>query len=300
MAAACAIAGLAAVALMVAWLQRGAAPPSLRSAVTATTRREGSRRARRDRLPNSGLPSRTRARAVAVPILMYHVIAAPNLNAPFPGLYVPPAEFAAQMHALVSAGYHGVTLDRLRADWQAGKPLPPRPIVISFDNGYRTQFTQALPVLRRIGWVGDENLQLQGLPPKQGGLSTAQVRRLVAAGWELDTQGFSHADLITLDAAQLRYQVAGARRVIRARYHVAADWFCYPSGRYNPTVIAAVKAAAYVGATTVVPGWAESGQDPFRLPRLRVLGGTTPHELLNLIADSRHAAVLPASYPSLG
>src|ERR1700678_876709 len=46
----------------------------------------------------------------AVPILMYHVIAAPPAGAPFPGLYVEPAEFAEQMHALASAGWHAVTL----------------------------------------------------------------------------------------------------------------------------------------------------------------------------------------------
>ena len=168
--------------------------------------------------------------------------------------------------------------------------------MISFDNGCRTQYTHALPVLRRLGWVGDENLQLSGLPPAQGGLSTRQVRGLIGAGWELDTQGYSHADLIRLDPAQLHYQVAVARRLIRNRYHVAADWFCYPSGRYDATVVAAVRGAGYVGSTTVSPGWARPG-DPYRLPRLRVLAGTRPPALLNLIADSRHAPPPPPSYP---
>ncbi len=138
----------------------------------------------------------------SVPILMYHVIAAPPAGAPFPGLYVTPGEFAAQMQALHSAGWHAVTLDQVEAHWREGTPLGPgRPIVISFDNGYQSQYTQALPVLRRLGWVGDENIQLTGLPPSQGGLSQSQVRGLLAAGWELDTQGISHADLITLDSS---------------------------------------------------------------------------------------------------
>ncbi len=112
-----------------------------------------------------------------------------------------PSEFAAQMQALKHAGWHAVTLDEVQAYWQHGVSLGPgKPIVVSFDNGYQSQYTQALPVLRRLGWVGDENVQLTGLPPSQGGLSQAQIRGLVAAGWELDTQGFSHADLITLDA----------------------------------------------------------------------------------------------------
>ncbi len=224
----------------------------------------------------------------AVPILMYHVIAPPPAGAPFPGLYVTPEEFSAQMHALAEDGWTAVTQDQVEAYWRRGISLPHgKPIVVSFDNGYQSQYTQALPVLRSLGWVGNENIQLTGLPPSQGGLSRRQVRALVAAGWELDTQGISHADLITLDEQQLREQTAGARKTIQRRYGVPVNWFCYPSGHYDATVVAAVKAAGFVGSTTVVPGWARPGSDPYRLPRLRVLGGTAPRTLLAQIEAIR-------------
>jgi peptidoglycan/xylan/chitin deacetylase (PgdA/CDA1 family) len=231
-----------------------------------------------------------------VPILMYHVIAAPPPGAPFPGLYVEPAEFAEQMQALKRAGWHAVTLDQVQAYWRRGVPLGAgKPIVISFDNGYNSQYTQALPVLRRLGWVGDENLQLTGLPPSQGGLGPEQIRGLLTAGWELDTQGISHADLITLDAEELHQQVALARQTLQQRYHVPVNWFCYPSGHYDPTVIAAVKAAGFSGSTTVVSGWAHPGDDPYRLHRLRVLGGTSASALLELLDASREDPPAPAS-----
>jgi peptidoglycan/xylan/chitin deacetylase (PgdA/CDA1 family) len=233
----------------------------------------------------------------AVPILMYHVIAAPPAGAPFPGLYVEPQLFAAQMKALERAGWHAVTPDLLEANWREGRPLGKgKPIVISFDNGYQSQYTQALPVLKRLGWVAEENIQLSGLPPSQGGLLQRQIRGMVAAGWELDTQGFSHADLITLDAAQLHYQVAVSRETIRHRFHVPVNWFCYPSGHYDATVVAAVKAAGYTGSTTVVPGWAHHEDDPYRLPRLRVLGGTSPASLLSEIAAIRDDPPAPEAY----
>jgi peptidoglycan/xylan/chitin deacetylase (PgdA/CDA1 family) len=233
----------------------------------------------------------------AVPVLMYHVIAAPPSGAPFPGLYVQPLQFARQMQALKQAGWHAVTLDQLQAYWTKGAKLPPgKPIVITFDNGYHSQYTEALPVLHRMGWVADENIQLSGLPPSQGGLTTSQVKAMVDAGWELDTQGISHADLITLDASQLRYQIDSARRTIRRRYGVPVNWFCYPSGHYDTTVIDAVRAAGYVGSTTVVPGWAGPSSDPYRLPRLRVLGGTSATALLSQIADTRAASTPPGSY----
>jgi peptidoglycan/xylan/chitin deacetylase (PgdA/CDA1 family) len=231
------------------------------------------------------------------PILMYHVINQPPAGAPYPGLYVDPEEFAEQMQALARAGYDAVTLDQLWANWHEGKPLPAgKPIVLSFDNGYQSQYTAALPVLRRLGWIGVENMQLTGLPPAQGGLSQAQIRGLVAAGWELDTQGFSHADLTTLDTTALRYQVAVARRTVQRLYGVPVNWFCYPSGQYDATVVAAVQAAGYRGSTTVVPGWAGPRSDPDRLPRLRVLGGTDGQALVAEIAAIRDEAAPPGSY----
>jgi peptidoglycan/xylan/chitin deacetylase (PgdA/CDA1 family) len=235
----------------------------------------------------------------AVPILMYHVIAPPPAGAPFPGLYVDPAEFSEQMQALSKAGWHAVTPDQVEAYWRHGRPLGQgKPIVISFDNGYQSQFTQGLPVLRRLGWVAEENIQLSGLPPSQGGLGEGEIRAMVKAGWELDTQGISHADLITLDAHELHEQVDGAREELRRRFHVPVNWFCYPSGHYDHTVVAEVEAAGYMGSTTVVPGWARRTEDPYRLPRLRVLRGTTGSQLLALLMAVRGDPPPAASYPA--
>jgi hypothetical protein len=146
-----------------------------------------------------------------VPVLMYHVINPPPAGAPFPGLYVPADEFAAQMQALKAAGWHAVTMDQLEAYWTRGVPLGSgKPIVLTFDNGYASHYTNALPILENLGWVGNENIQLSGLPPSQGGLTDAQVRGLISAGWELDTQGLSHADLITTRSPPRARSSAGA------------------------------------------------------------------------------------------
>ena len=242
--------------------------------------------------PGNGTPG-----DATVPILMYHVINAPPEGAPYPSLYVPADEFDAQMQALKSAGWVAVTLDQLWANWTTGAKLPAgKPFVLTFDNGYYSQYSAALPELKKLGWVADENMQLTGLPPSQGGLTDDEVKAMVNAGWELDTQGISHADLITLDASQLRYQIDSARKTIQRRYGVPVNWFCYPSGHYDTTVIDAVRAAGYVGSTTVVPGWAGPATDPYRLPRLRVLGGTSPSALLAQIADTRTATAPPGSY----
>jgi peptidoglycan/xylan/chitin deacetylase (PgdA/CDA1 family) len=303
----------AAAVLMIALVAGGGATSGQPSATNAsqtahhgagtTSARAGHAKATAATLPKSTVTGVATGRpgSATVPVLMYHVINPPPAGAPFPGLYVPSDEFAAQMQALKAAGWHAVTMDQLEAYWTRGVPLGQgRPIVLTFDNGYASQYENALPVLKRLGWVGDENIQLSGLPPSQGGLTDAQVRGLIADGWELDTQGISHADLITLDAAQLKYQVATARQTLQKRYGVPVNWFCYPSGHYDATVIAAVKAAGFVGSTTVIPGWATPSEDPYRLPRLRVLGGTTPSGLLDQIASAESSGSPPASYGGAG
>src|SRR5919198_1664843 len=89
-----------------------------------------------------------------VPILMYHVIAAPPAGTAYPELFVRPADFAGQMRWLSRHGYHAVTLRSVYDYWVQGTPLPSRPIVVSFDDGYLSDHTQALPVLRALHWPG--------------------------------------------------------------------------------------------------------------------------------------------------
>jgi peptidoglycan/xylan/chitin deacetylase (PgdA/CDA1 family) len=238
----------------------------------------------------------------SVPILVYHVInTQPAGSSADTALYVPTSDFTSQMQALEAKGWHAVTLDQLQAYWTRGTPLGSgKPIVITFDNGYASQYTNALPVLKGLGWVAVENLQLTGLPPSQGGLTDAQIRGLIAAGWELDTQGLDHTDLTTIDPAQLANDLTSARQMLQSSYGAHVNWFSYPSGDYNPSVTAAVNAAGYVGATTVNPGWAAPQQDRFRLPRLPVTAGTTPSQLLAEIAAAKSNTSVPPSFSGLG
>ena len=270
------------------------------SSHTVTSTLAGSAR----RQPHHDTPSRPAPEggSTSVPILDYHVIntqpAGSSANA---ALYVPVNEFSSQMSALKAAGWHAVTLNQVEADWTRGTSLGPgKPIVISFDNGYASQYVNALAILKRLGWAGVENLELTGLPPSEGGLTDTQIRSLIAAGWELDTQGLTHADLATLDPAQLSGQVRTARQTLQSEFGVPVNWFSYPWGDYNAAVIAAVRSAGYLGATTVNPGWASPQQDRFLLSRLPVMAGTTPSQLLAQIASAQTSTSVPSAYTGTG
>jgi peptidoglycan/xylan/chitin deacetylase (PgdA/CDA1 family) len=202
---------------------------------------------------------------------MYHVVAAPPTGAPFPELYVAPTDFAAQVSWLARAGYHAVTLRAVYDHWTRGEALPPNPIVLSFDDGYLSHVVHALPILRARRWPGVLNLEVRN-ETQPWGLSQRRVRRLIAAGWEIDAHTINHPDLTRLDAAALRHEVAGSRAIIRRQFHVPVDFFCYPAGRYNDAVVAEVRAAGYLGATTTAYGLARPSQGLYTMHRVRVNG----------------------------
>jgi peptidoglycan/xylan/chitin deacetylase (PgdA/CDA1 family) len=219
----------------------------------------------------AGVGGSARAEDRAVPILMYHVLAKRPAGAPNPSLFVPQREFAAQMSWLERRGYRAVTLDRVFAAWRGGPALPKKPIVLTFDDGSASIARNALPVLRKLGWPGVLNLKLGNVRPR-GGITATQIQRLIRARWEVDSHTISHPDLTTLSAAALRHEVADSRWILQRRFRVPARFFCYPAGRYDARVIAAVRAAGYLGATTTRHGLARSGA-PFELARIRVDGG---------------------------
>ena len=106
----------------------------------------------------------------------------------------------------------------------------------------------------------------------RGGISERQVRRLIAGGWEIDAHSRTHADLTAIGARQLASEVAGSRQELRRLFGIPVDFFCYPGGRYDRRVIAAVRAAGFRAATTTVDGLA-SPATPFELRRVRVSRG---------------------------
>ena len=208
--------------------------------------------------------------ATPVPILMYHVIADPPSGAPYPELYVSASGFAAQMRWLARHGYRAVTQRDVWNHWHRGQALPRKPIVISFDDGYRSVAEAALPEMRRRSWPGVLNLTVKNLRVS-GGLNESKVRMLIAAGWELASHSLTHPDLTSLDHRTLAREVTRSRAALRSRFGVPVDFFCYPAGRHDARVIRAVRRAGYLGATTTLEGLARPGK-PYQLRRVRVSG----------------------------
>jgi peptidoglycan/xylan/chitin deacetylase (PgdA/CDA1 family) len=214
-----------------------------------------------------------------VPILEYHVLGEAPEGTTYPELFVARPDFRHQLEWLDRNGYQAVTLEQVQDAWYRGGTLPPKPVVLSFDDGYRPQFTFALPQLRKHGWAGVLNLKAEG-----SDLYRSNVEAMLAAGWELAAHTIHHLDLTELGPAELEEEVAGSRRILRREYGVPVKNFCYPAGRFDPTVVAAVEAAGYEGATTEVRGYAEAAK-PYELDRFEIVGATGVEGLAAALAS---------------
>ena len=200
-----------------------------------------------------------------VPVLGYHAIETPSTAEALPEPFVEPRDFEAQMQWLEDRGFEAVTLDQVQGAWYEEGRLPPKPIVISFDDGHPSQYSNAFEVLETRDWPGVLNLFARGSE-----LPAADVERMLDAGWELASKATANVDLTTLDSTTLEREVAGSRRILRRRFGVPVKSFCYPLGRYSATVISAVKGAGYVGAQTQIAGVANAAT-PYLVDRIQIL-----------------------------
>ena len=301
-AAAALIAAVAVIALIVALVNGGSEGGEDQAGRAAETGGHEAAPSGTDRSPTPA-PSAPRVppsqRDRPVPILMYHVVNDPPPGAGLPELYVAKDDFAAQMAWLKDRGYRAVSMQQVYDLWRRGVPLPRRPVVISFDDGYLSVWSNALPIMKRAGMRGVLNLELSQLEKdSEGGINEQQVRALIAAGWEVDSHTLTHTDLTAADDAELRRELVSSRRQIRRRFGQPANFFCYPAGRYDARIVAAVKAAGYLAATTT--NFGNAGPDQlFTLNRVRINRSDGTDGFIRKLRELRSAGVAPAP-PSFG
>lgn len=204
-----------------------------------------------------------------VPILMYHVTKTAPAGTPYPDLWVSKEDFNGQMQWLADNGYTGITMAQLFKYWDEGFKLPEKPVVISFDDGYPSHDKVARKTLAKHGWPGTLFLKLGNVGDPESGFTSKMVKNLIASGWEIGAHTINHSDLTTVGAQALEEEVAGSRKQIAEKFDVEVDYFCYPAGRYDQTVVKAVKDAGYTGAVTTIDGFATPSK-PFELKRVRI------------------------------
>jgi peptidoglycan/xylan/chitin deacetylase (PgdA/CDA1 family) len=194
-----------------------------------------------------GRPLRPAPGVVEIPILIYHHVV-PGGGSPV--LYVTPGGFEQQLQYLQSNGYQSVSFADLADCLEYGAPLPERPVILSFDDGWENQYQYAFPLLQKYGFTGTFYV-VSGYIDHQNFMTTEQLKRMMAAGMVIGGHSRTHPALSGVGNGRLKDEVAGSKAWLEDRLGVAIDSFAYPYGSYSSATVAAVKAAGYRTARTV-------------------------------------------------
>jgi peptidoglycan/xylan/chitin deacetylase (PgdA/CDA1 family) len=216
--------------------------------------------------------------------LMYHKV---NDLWPNPTT-VPTTVFAEQMALLDALGYVPVSLDAVVAHYLDGAPLPPKAVLLTFDDGYRDNLENALPILRRhgfpavlfvpIGYLDDdrplpheESLRVLGV--RNETVAWEELSELEAGGIRIESHGIGHRPLSELDPAEAVREIALSKLRLEERLGREVDAFAFVKGSqadYHPEHASLVQQAGYRLAFTSVSGANGPRTDRFRLRRYNV------------------------------
>jgi peptidoglycan/xylan/chitin deacetylase (PgdA/CDA1 family) len=235
-------------------------------------------------------PGRTQVR---VPILEYHYIRVNPDKRDRLGfnLSVTPDDFTAQMDWLKASGFHPVDLNEVRAYLHDRQPLPPRPVVLTFDDGYRDFYSTAFPILQAHGFKAVSYV-VPGFLDRPNYMSRGDVVTIDRAGMEIAAHTMNHVDLTKANGAQLVQQVDGSRSALEQLVgHPVLD-FCYPSGMFNATVIASIQQAGFESGTTEQPGIQHAWANRHTWTRVRVNGGEALDQFVASLGEPEPTATL--------
>jgi peptidoglycan/xylan/chitin deacetylase (PgdA/CDA1 family) len=225
--------------------------------------------------------------AVHVPIIYYHYIG----KNPNPAdklrdhLSIDPELFDEQMAYLKSAGYNPIDFDTLYAALKDQATLPPKPIILTFDDGYIDFYVNAFPILRKYNLHATEFIPT-GLVDTAYYLHWDQIKEMDQTGLiSFQAHSVTHVSLPTLSGEDLRGQLVASKNKLEAELGKPVNFMAYPYGTSNANTWAAVRAAGYFGATGTWGGRTESEGDLYDMPRNNIPGGTTMEKFEQLVAE---------------
>ncbi|TMC22145.1 MAG: hypothetical protein E6J34_07285 [Chloroflexi bacterium] len=228
------------------------------------------------------------SRVVQVPILMYHYISDVPTNDPRPrlrlSLSIAPKIFTQQLDQMKARGYHSITLNQLMNALYHRAPLPTKPVIFTFDDGYEDAYQAAYPILKAHGYTGMFYI-ITGKVGWQGQMSWPQMREMLANGMQMGSHTVHHVDMgqVFLNSPQQAQQeLQLSMSTLQQQLDTPIQHFCYPNGspfktgslRLRQSVVSLLSQDGYADATTDpgATGIKQSSQAPMALLRIRVDG----------------------------
>ena len=213
---------------------------------------------------------------------MYHHVnsAPPPADIYEAALTTTDVDFWRQLAYLRCAGYGAITIGQLFDGMYNGAPLPARPVVLTFDDGYADAYTNAFPALRWHGLVGSFSI-VTGYVDIPFYVTWGQVIEMANAGMEITAHSVTHEDLNISRDDIVYYQAVESKKALEANIGRPVNYFTYPSGepflRGSPArqqrVVQILQESGYHGALAIKNGALQDPRNPFALSRIRVHNG---------------------------
>jgi peptidoglycan/xylan/chitin deacetylase (PgdA/CDA1 family) len=218
------------------------------------------------------LPDGTRT--IRVPSLMYHYVSwlpASDANMALrKDLTVSPTDFEAMLIYLRDNGYHTITTKDLWWSLDQTAPLPAKPVMLTFDDGYTDAYGVVMPLLKAYGMTGTFFVTVN-LVDRPGYISRAELKALADGGMDVQSHAMDHVSMMKPLNDQI-YQMCRAREFLSQWTGTDVRHFAYPSGDYNDVSGTALQRCGYLSAYKKAGGSIQSSNAMFLLQRARVRG----------------------------
>ena len=217
---------------------------------------------------------------VRVSILGYHDIAE---NLPETAMRIHTSKFRKQMEAIRQLGIKVITLDEFTA-WKKGeKDIPGKSILITFDDGWKSVYTDAFPILKEFGFPYTVFLYKNYIDGGGKALTTPMIQEMIAAGGlSIGSHSVSHPYPLTVKSyrkkganafdAYLRKEMGESKRYIESKFPVKITAYAYPGGFHTEEMLKLGDEFGYDCMFTVLPGKIKRAQPDETLPRYIILG----------------------------
>lgn len=232
------------------------------------------------------------ARTIKVPILMYHHVGEPpaKASAMRRDLTVSASDFEQQAQWLHDQGFTSITLNDIYQYSQGKFTLPKKPVVFTFDDGYDDVFTDAIPILKKYGFVGSFGI-ITGYPHLQMGDNFYASWQEIAAAFDAGNEIVCHTQ-DHFDGTNKKYSadfifqnLSGCQNDISSHLGSVEPIMIYPYGHYNAVYLTQAKKAGFVMGVTVHEGDVINLDDLMEIPRVRVHGREDFERFKRLISE---------------
>jgi peptidoglycan/xylan/chitin deacetylase (PgdA/CDA1 family) len=204
---------------------------------------------------------------VIAPILLYHHVSNAYAGNRY---YVTTDNFRLQLQALRDWGYTSITVSTLVDVLIHGGNLPPRPVVITFDDGNLDIYQNAFPIMHDMGFVGTFYIVANRLHSNDF-VNASQLSEMINDGWEVGSHSMSHVDL-TLDHSVARFEILQSRLTLEDALGISIHTFAYPYGKIDEFIANQTSEYGYQAAMGLGLSWEHTLSSLFYLNRIEIQG----------------------------